>query len=84
MEEYKLFFDIAEYGSDNWKGKLSPKEIAETAYEYRVEFAMSVVLHHPQPIIKELLCRLDEDGSEEARDFSQKIRHELIQKGVMM
>ena len=78
MKEYCLFYDVAKYASENWKGNLSPKEIACNAYDYRIELALSVTLKKTSPILKELIVRLDEDGREEAKVFAEKIRRNLI------
>ena len=42
MLEYADFYDIAEYGNENWKGNFSPREIANNAYDYKVEYDYSI------------------------------------------
>lgn len=76
---YEDFYDIAEYGNANWKGCLTPREIACNAYDYLCEFRYSKAIggYHISSTIQELLRLLDEDGSEEANHFATQIRKEL-------
>ena len=55
--EYADFYDIAEYGNENWKGKFSPKEIAYNAYDYKVEYDYSIEQGKPTRTMVEL-CKL--------------------------
>lgn len=76
MMNYGDFYDIAEYGNENWKGNFTPKEIAENAYEYLEEFRESIgnrITH----TIQDLLELLDEDGSETALEYANMIRYDL-------
>lgn len=74
---YGDFYDIAEYGNENWKGCFTPKEIAENAYEYLCEFRESMEHVRVAHTIQELLQLLDEDGSETALEYANMIRYEL-------
>ena len=40
--EYTDFYNIAEYGNENWKGGFTPREIACNAYDYKVEYDYSI------------------------------------------
>ena len=40
--EYSDFYDIAEYGNENWKGCFTLKEIACNAYDYKAEYDYSI------------------------------------------
>ena len=79
MLDYSFFYDIAEYGNANWKGNFSPKEIACYAYDYLVEFEESKAKggYYISSTIQELLRLLDEDNTEEAIRFGNRIREEL-------
>lgn len=57
MLDYANFYDIAEYGNEHWKGKFSPKEVACNAYDYKVEYALSLTQGKPTHTMIEL-CRL--------------------------
>ena len=79
MLDYSFFYDIAEYGNENWKGDFSPKEIACYAYDYLVEFEESKAKgsYHVSSTIQELLRLLDEDNTEETKNWANRIREEL-------
>ena len=55
--EYSDFYDIAEYGSENWKGSFTPREIACNAYDYLCEYRYSVAKGKPTNTMIEL-CKL--------------------------
>lgn len=55
--EYQDFYDIAAYGSENWKGNLTPKEIACYAYDYQIEYDYSMRKGKPTRTMIEL-CKL--------------------------
>ena len=55
--EYADFYDIAEYGNENWKGSFTPKEIACNAYDYKVEYDYSIKQGKPTHTMIEL-CKL--------------------------
>ena len=76
MMEYADFYDIAEYGNENWKGSFTPKEIACNAYDYYVEFQESKAngLNHT---IKELMELLLQDVSEETNHWLDMMESEL-------
>lgn len=57
MINYEDFYDIAEYGSKNWKGDFTPKEIACNAYEYKTEYMLSLAQGKPTHAMTEL-CKL--------------------------
>lgn len=74
---YGDFYDIAELGNNNWRGKFTPKGVAVIAYEYLCEFEVSKERTYPTFVIQELLYLLDEDGSCEALEYANNIRYEL-------
>ena len=78
--EYGNFYDIAEYGNQNWKGFFSPKEIACNAYDYLCEFNASKEQAKPTHTIQELCKLLKEDGSEECLEWALQIEEEIICK----
>ena len=55
--EYADFYNIAEYGNENWKGSFTPKEIACNAYDYKVEYDYSIEQDKPTHTMIEL-CKL--------------------------
>ena len=57
MLEYADFYDIAEYGNENWKGSFTPREIACNAYDYKVEYDYSIKQGKPTHTMIEL-CKL--------------------------
>ena len=57
MLEYADFYDIAEYGNENWKGSFTPREIACNAYDYKVEYDYSIEQGKPTRTMTEL-CKL--------------------------
>ena len=57
MMGYDDFYLIAEYGSENWKGNFSPREIANNAYDYLCEFQASKIKGKPTRTMIEL-CKL--------------------------
>lgn len=42
--DIKDFYDIAEYASNTWNGKFSPRELCEFAYDYYLEYKSGVVV----------------------------------------
>ena len=55
--DYNDFYTITEYGSENWKGCFTPREIACNAYDYLCEYRYSVAKGKPtRPMIE--LCKL--------------------------
>ena len=77
MIDFRFFYDIALYGSENWKGNFTPREIACNAYTYLCEFQTSKETEEPTQIIKSLYELLVEDGSEECLDWAYEIASEL-------
>lgn len=57
MLEYADFYNIAEYGNENWKGSFTPREIANNAYDYLCEYQASEIKGKPTRIMIEL-CKL--------------------------
>lgn len=77
MINFEFFYDIANYGNENWKGGFSPKEVANNAYEYLCEFQASKENEIPTETIKELYKLLIEDETEECLDWAYTIATEL-------
>ena len=57
MMEFNDFYTIAEYGSENWKGCFTSREIANNAYDYKVEYDYSIEQDKPTRTMVEL-CKL--------------------------
>ena len=55
--DYNDFYTITEYGSENWKGCFTPREIANNAYDYKVEYDYSIKQGKPTRTMIEL-CKL--------------------------
>ena len=57
MITYDDFYTIAEYGTENWKGSFTPREIANNAYDYKAEYDYSIKQGKPTHTMIEL-CKL--------------------------
>ena len=57
MMTYNNFYTIAEYGNENWKGSFTPREVANNAYDYKVEYDYSIEQGKPTRTMIEL-CKL--------------------------
>ena len=57
MLEYADFYNIAEYGNENWKGSFTQKGIANNAYDYKAEYDYSIEKGKPTHTMIEL-CKL--------------------------
>ena len=57
MMTYDDFYTIAEYGNEYWKGSFTPREIANNAYDYKVEYDYSIEQGKPTRTMVEL-CKL--------------------------
>ena len=80
--EYDDFYDIAEYGNENWKGSFSPREIACNAYEYKVEYDYSIKQGKPTRTMIEL-CKLiceDMDYAEIQEESENSLTIEQIKQ----
>lgn len=75
--DYEKFYNIAEYGNENWKGCFTPREVAQNAFDYLCEFNTSVENGEPTQIIQELYNLLVEDGSEECLDWAYFLTSEI-------
>lgn len=78
--DYSFWYDVAEYGNVNWKGAFSPKEVAENAYVYLLEWQMSLMNHKVTYQLKSLIELLKEDvinGSEEAKEILDTINEQI-------
>ena len=69
MLEYADFYDIAEYGNENWKGSFTPKEIANNAYEYKAEYDYSINQGKPTHTMIELCKLICEDMGKEIENI---------------
>ena len=80
--EYADFYNIAEYGNENWKGSFSPREIACNAYEYKVEYDYSIKQGKPTRTMIEL-CKLiceDMDYAEIQKESENSLTIEQIKQ----
>ena len=62
--EFEDFYDIAEYGNKNWKGSFTPKEVAQNAYDYMLEYEDSCSRGKATSTIEDLYQLLVDDGSD--------------------
>ena len=78
MLDYADFYNIAEYGNEHWKGKFSPKEVACNAYDYKVEYALSLTQGKPTHTMIEL-CRLicEDMGFADCTDTQEESENDL-------
>lgn len=56
------FYDIACYANDSWRGKFTPREIANNAYELFLDFQESCKQGKPIGSIVGLLENLEDDA----------------------
>ena len=80
---------VANYGNENWRGKFTPREIAELAKEYAIEWEATVAEGKVTATIADLLELLDEDAyngtnDREADDLLSEIYGEIIAKDIEM
>ena len=69
MLEYADFYNIAEYGNENWKGSFTPREIANNAYDYNVEYDYSINQGKPTHTMIELCKLICEDMGKEIENI---------------
>ena len=69
MMEYDDFYLIAEYGNENWKGCFTPREIANNAYDYNVEYDYSINQGKPTHTMIELCKLICEDMGKEIENI---------------
>ena len=67
--EYADFYDIAEYGNENWKGSFTPREIACNAYNYKAEYDYSIKQGKPTHTMIELCKLICEDMGKEIENI---------------
>ena len=77
MLKYVDFYNLVEYCNENWKSKLSSREIAENAYELLSEFEDSKANRMCSPRIKNLIEELKADNSEESEDWIDSILDDI-------
>ena len=82
MLEYTDFYDIAEYGNENWKGSFTPREIACNAYNYYEDFQWSKANNKVACTIQDLIDNLEEDAmnmpdNEDVKEWIRCIKTEL-------
>lgn len=84
--DYIDFYDLATLKNDDWKGNFSAREIAQNAYDYKVEYDLSIEQGKPTTTMVEL-CRLlvedmdfqdyEENESELSLDDMKRILTEM-------
>lgn len=82
---YGFWWDVADYANRNWKGAFSPKDVAESGYEFLVEWEATMKSKKLSYVIDSLMEQLHEDvinGSEEAKSFMDAIDEELRSHNV--
>lgn len=83
--DFGFWYDVATYGNANWKGNFTPKEIAESTYEYLCEWEATLSECEVTPNIDNLMHQLHEDycnGSTEALELLESIIKELECHGI--
>ena len=74
---YEDFYDIAEYGNENWNGSYTPKEVAVNAFNYFVNFKACKAKGELSYSIVLLMQLLFEDNSDECNYWFDQIAKEL-------
>lgn len=64
MLGFEFFYDVATYANENWKGKMSPKEVAYNAYEYTLSYEESKANGKPNAVMESLCEQLLDDAYE--------------------
>ena len=75
--EYQDFFELAQYGNEEWSGSFTQEEVAENAEIYYSDFLFSKRTGETTDTIIELLRLLEEDGEEKAVEWKTRIEKEL-------
>lgn len=81
---FSFWYDVAEYGNVSWNGGFTPREIAENAYEYMIEYVTSIN-SDVTPAIDTLLHLLHTDycnGNIEALNLLNVIIDGLENNGI--
>lgn len=84
---FSFWYDVAEYGNVSWNGGFTPREIAENAYEYMIEYVATInsVDGKVTPAIDTLMHLLHADycsGNIEALNLLNVIVDGLINNGI--
>ena len=74
---YIDFYNIAAYGSENWKGNFSPREIAYNANSLWEDFLWSKSERMVSRTIVSLVKNLKEDDTEQTKEWISQIKEEL-------
>ena len=80
--EFNDFYTITEYGSKNWKGCFTPREIACNAYDYKVEYDYSIEQGKPTHTmieLRKLICE-DRNYAEIQEESENEITVERMKK----
>ena len=85
--DYGFWYDVAEYGNVSWNGGFTPREIAENAYEYMIEYVATInsVDGKVTPAMNTLLDSLHTDycnGNTEALNLLNVIIDGLDNNGI--
>lgn len=81
--EYGFWYDVAEYMNSVNRGKFTPREIAGNAYEYSIEW--EITLHNGelsygiQVLVEELVEQCDDKAKEFLGEIMCEIETENIQ-----
>ena len=80
--DYSDFYDIAEYGNDNWKGSFTKKELACNAYDYYAEYEQSVKHGRPTHTIAELYSLLKADDNDDTEYWLRSLEAKIDFSGI--
>ena len=75
---YADFYEISEYGNENWRGKFTPEEVACNAYDYLCEFERSKQDGQETEAIKTLIILLVSDRSNQCFEWVKNMREEIL------
>lgn len=73
MRDYADFWELTNYMNEVFKGGLTAREVACYASVYYQDYLRSLELHKPQAILILVIERLEEDGTDEADSWLEKI-----------
>lgn len=77
MIDYDLFYEILLYGSENWKGNFTSRELDCFANDYLEDFEVSKNRNKPTQSMKSLMEWLKKDGSEQCKQWLDILSSEL-------
>ena len=77
MIDYDFFYGILLYGSENWKGNFTSRELDCFTNDYLADFEVSKNRSKPTRSMRNLIGLLKKDGSEQCKQWLDILSSEL-------